>query len=130
MGCLDQAETMRLIQELMNFYGMRYDDLALDKIWLISAGHPYFLQLLSHSLVNRHNKTQRNYITIADVNAALDEIMASGEAHFMYLWTESKPQERLSLAALIRPILSTPPTTSLPLTAYSPHPPIPPDHPT
>jgi len=99
---LAQDEALRLMQEPVAEYGMRYDDLALDKMWRVTAGHPYFLQLLCHSLVNRHNKTERNYITIADVNVALDEILASGEAHFIYLWAEATVAERLVLVALSR----------------------------
>jgi hypothetical protein len=34
---------------------MFYDDLALDKMLRITAGH-LFLQLLCHSLVNQHNR--------------------------------------------------------------------------
>jgi hypothetical protein len=83
-------------------FGMRYDDLAMDKIWRVTAGHPYFLQLLCHSMVNRHNKTLRSYVTVADVNAALDEILASGEAHFVYLWAEASPAEKLALTVLSR----------------------------
>jgi hypothetical protein len=101
---LDKAEALRLIQEPVAHYGMRYDDLALDKIWRVTAGHPYFLQLLCHSQVNRHNRVQRSYVTVADVNAALDEILASGEAHFVYLWTESTSTERLVLTVLSRMI--------------------------
>jgi len=101
---LEQEEALRLIQEPVAEYGMYYDDLALDKIWQVTAGHPYFLQLLCHSLVNQHNKTERNYVTVADVNEALDEILASGEAHFVYLWTEASPEQRLVLVALSRMI--------------------------
>jgi len=101
---LQQAEALRLIQEPVAPYNMRYDDLALDKIWRVTAGHPYFLQLLCHSLVNQHNKTQQSYVTVANVNDALEEILASGEAHFMYLWAESTPVERLTLTALSRMI--------------------------
>ncbi len=99
---LSHEEALRLVQEPVAEYQMRYDDLALDKIWRITAGHPYFLQLLCHSLVNQHNRTQRNYTTVADVNSALDEILASGEAHFVYLWAESTPLERLLLTAISR----------------------------
>jgi hypothetical protein len=58
--------------------------------------------------VNQHNKSQRNYITVADVNAALDDILASGEAHFVFMWTESTRNERLVLTALsrMRPLTS------------------------
>jgi hypothetical protein len=101
---LEKPEAMRLTQKPVAEYGMRYDDLALDKIWQVTAGHPYFMQLLCHSLVNRHNRTERTYVTVADVNAALDEILASGEAHFVYLWAEAAPEDRLVLAALSRMI--------------------------
>ena len=102
IGLLEKAEAIRLIREPVQDFGMRYDDLALDKMWRVTAGHPYFLQLLCHSLVNWHNKTERNYVTISDVNAALDEILASGEAHFVYLWAEATPVERLVLTTLSR----------------------------
>ncbi len=100
VGFLDRAEALRLIQEPIAAYGMAYDDLALDKMWRVTAGHPYFLQLMCHSLVNRHNKLQKSYLTIADVNTALDDILSVGEAHFIYLWTEASPPERLVLTAL------------------------------
>ncbi len=115
---LGQAETLRLIQEPVASYGMKYDDLALDKMWRVTAGHPYFLQLLCHSLVNRHNKSQRNYLTIADVNDALEEILATGEAHFVYLWTESTHIERLVLTALSRLMPLTGHTTVVQVTDY------------
>ncbi|RPI31446.1 MAG: hypothetical protein EHM70_11505 [Chloroflexota bacterium] len=101
---LEKPEALRLIEDPVRPYGMCYDDLALDKIWRVTAGHPYFLQLLCHSLVNQHNKSERSYVTVADVNTALDEILASGEAHFVYLYTESAPIERLVLTALSRMI--------------------------
>jgi hypothetical protein len=102
VGFLERGEAERLIQDPVAPFGMRYDDLALEKIWRVTAGHPYFLQLLCHSLVNRHNKSGRGYVTVADVNAALDEILAAGEAHFVYLWAESTREERLALIALSR----------------------------
>jgi putative methionine-R-sulfoxide reductase with GAF domain/AAA+ ATPase superfamily predicted ATPase len=102
IGYLAFEEAMHLVRQPVESFGMGYDDLALDKMWRVTAGHPYFLQLLCHSLVNRHNKTERNYITVADVNAALDEILSAGEAHFIYLWTESTSEERVVLVAISR----------------------------
>jgi hypothetical protein len=100
VGFLEHAQSLRLIQEPVVRYGMRYDDLALEKIWRVTAGHPYFLQLLCHTLVNRHNRTRRGYVTVDDVSAALETLLAAGEAHVMYLWAESSADERLALAAL------------------------------
>ncbi len=118
IALLDKPEAMHLIQDPVSDYNMRYDDLALDKIWQVTAGHPYFLQLLCHSLVNRHNKTERNYVTVADVNAALDEIMASGEAHFVYLWAAATPEERLVLTVLSRMIPLTGRATTVQVVDY------------
>ncbi len=118
VGFLDKDESLRLIQEPVAEYGMKYDDLALDKMWRVTAGHPYFLQLLCHSLVNRHNRLKRSYLTVTDVNAALEEILASGEAHFVYLWTESTSQERLALTALSRMIPITGSATPVQMVDY------------
>ncbi|MBI5291170.1 MAG: AAA family ATPase [Chloroflexi bacterium] len=118
VGFLEQAEALRLIQEPVARYHMQYDDLALEKMWRVTAGHPYFLQLLCHSLVNRHNQTERNYLTVADVNAALDDILASGEAHFVYLWTEAAVDDRLVLTALSRVLPLTGQTTPVQLVDY------------
>jgi len=91
---------MRLIQEPVAEGGMQYDDLALEKIWRVTAGHPYFLQLVCHNLVNLHNRLRRSYTTVADVNASLEEILTAGEAHFVYLWMESDPAQKLALFAM------------------------------
>jgi hypothetical protein len=102
VGFLEYEEAARLIQEPVAAFGMCYDDLALEKMWRITAGHPYFLQLLCHSLVNLHNRAGRGYVTVSDVNTALSEILSTGEAHFVYLWNESNRAERQVLTALSR----------------------------
>jgi AAA domain-containing protein len=112
VGFLSRDEAERLIQQPVAPFGMRYDGLALEKIWRITSGHPYFLQLLCHSMVNRHNKNGRSYLTVADLNDGLEEILAAGEAHFVYLWTESNEHERLVLAALSRAVPLTGRATS------------------
>lgn len=78
---------------------IKYDDLAIDKILRVTAGHPYFLQLVCYTLVNHANNAQRTYVTISDVNAALDEMLRLGEVHFAYLWQTSSHTEKALLAA-------------------------------
>lgn len=77
-----------------------YDDLALDKILRVTAGHPYFLQLVCYTLVKRANTQKTGYITVSDVNAALDEMLRLGEVHFAYLWQRSDYTERALLTAV------------------------------
>ena len=84
--------------------GLVYDDLAIDKILKVTAGHPYFLQLVCYALVNRANARQSGYVTISDVNAALDDMMRLGEVHFSYIWKRSTDTERALLIATSRAI--------------------------
>lgn len=76
-----------------------YDDLAVDKILRVTAGHPYFLQLVCYTLVKRANQDATGYVTISDVNSALDEMLRLGEVHFAYLWQRSDYTERALLTA-------------------------------
>jgi hypothetical protein len=77
-----------------------YDDLAIDKVLRVTAGHPYFLQLVCYTLVKRANTEKTPYITVSDVNAGLEEMLRLGEVHFAYLWQRSSPTERALLTAV------------------------------
>ncbi|HSM57823.1 MAG TPA: PQQ-binding-like beta-propeller repeat protein [Candidatus Sulfomarinibacteraceae bacterium] len=96
---LSQEAAMKLVTEPVAPH-IVYDDLALDKIWRVTAGHPYFLQLVCYTLVKRANSRSTGYVTISDVNAALEEMLRLGEVHFAYLWQRSSHTERALLAAV------------------------------
>ena len=66
----------------------------------MTAGHPYFLQLVCYTLVKRANSKRRSYVTISNVNAALDEMLSLGEMHFAYLWQRSTRAEKALLTAV------------------------------
>jgi len=100
VGLLDENAARRLISLPVSDYGLVYDDLAVDKMLKATAGHPYFLQLLCHTLVNVHNRERINYMTVGDVNRALEETLGLGEAHLAFLWERATLRERAILAAL------------------------------
>jgi len=77
-----------------------YDDLALDKILRVTAGHPYFVQLVCYTLIKRANAQRTAYVTVSDVNAALEEMLRLGEVHFAYIWQRSSFTERAILTAI------------------------------
>ncbi|GIK41499.1 MAG: hypothetical protein BroJett011_53320 [Chloroflexota bacterium] len=108
---LDEAAGRALITQPVAEYGLIYDDLALDKMLRVTAGHPYFLQLTCHALVNHANRKRRSYVTIQDVNDVLNEMVELGEAHFAFLWEQASPPEQLILAALTR-LLGQEPTVT------------------
>jgi hypothetical protein len=96
---LSREAATRLISEPVS-PNLIYDDLAIDKILRVTAGHPYFLQLVCYTLVKRANSEQTGYVTISDVNAAVDEMLSLGEVHFAYLWQRSTDAERALLTAV------------------------------
>jgi hypothetical protein len=59
---LSTEAATRLISEPVGPY-LVYDDLAIDKILRVTAGHPYFLQLVCYTLVKRANTEKTPYIT-------------------------------------------------------------------
>ena len=79
---------------------LEYDPLAIDRIYSVTGGHPYFVQVVCHELVSYHNETQRVYMTANDVEEVLDRIVERGEAHFKFIWSESTPVEHSVLLAL------------------------------
>jgi hypothetical protein len=96
---LDAASAVRLITEPVA-PNLVYDDLALDKILRVTAGHPYFLQLVCYTLVKQANSRRRSYVTVSDVNTAVEEMLMLGEVHFAYLWQRSSRAERALLTTV------------------------------
>jgi hypothetical protein len=97
---LTADEVTRLVTLPVAPFGLEYDPLAIERIYQVAAGHPYFTQVICHELVTYHNETQRNYLTTTEVDAALGRILERGEAHFKYIWAESSVSQRLALLAL------------------------------
>lgn len=111
MTFLDEGAARELIVNPVAGRGLRYDDLAVDKMLRVTAGHPYFLQLTCHARVVHANRERRGYLTIQDVNDVLGEMVDLGEAHFAFLWDQASPTERLVLASLTRLLSHEPSVT-------------------
>ena len=99
VGFLNDSAATHLIRDPASPH-IVYDDLAVDKILRVTDGHPYFLQLVCYTLINRVNAHQTGYVTISDVNASLDEMLRLGEVHFAYIWQRSNYTEKALLAAV------------------------------
>jgi hypothetical protein len=98
---LDQREIEKLIREPVSPM-IQYDDLAIDRIWLATRGHPYFSQLICHRLISATNLEGRKSktITIADVRETIDKVVDEDDSHLQHLWNESSSEEQYVLAAL------------------------------
>jgi len=108
---LDETAARNLITEPVK-EAMSYDGLAVEELLDVTACHPYFLQLMCRALVNLHNNTQKVYITLEEVHQVVDEAIAEGEAHFVFIWNRASKIERLALAALTHLLAEEPIITS------------------
>jgi hypothetical protein len=99
--CLNQDETEKLIRDPVSPM-IQYDDLAVDRIWRATRGHPYFSQLICHRLTSATNLEGRRskIITISDVRDTLDKVIEEDDSHLQHLWGESTREEQLVMAAL------------------------------
>lgn len=98
---LNRDDIDRLIREPVAPM-IQYDDLAVDRIWLATRGHPYFTQLICHRLISDANLEGRRskQITIANVRDIIDHIINEDDSHLAHLWSESSPAEQFVMAAL------------------------------
>ena len=99
VGHLSQEQVAKLFLEPTRDV-FEIDPLALDKIFLLTGGHPHFSQLLARELVEYRNRQRLSYITVQDVNVLAEKVVDKGQLHIAYIWEEAARSERLLLLAL------------------------------
>jgi SOS-response transcriptional repressor LexA len=79
---------------------MRYTPDAVAKIAEMTSGHPYFLQLFCHHLVNWYSASDR-FITVEDVlnNRLLNEVIQAGEGQLRDTWNDLSDEAKVVLLA-------------------------------
>ena len=73
---------------------------AVDRILEVTACHPYYTQLLCHSLFTRWQQKNGAQIGVADVEAVLEEVVERGLAVLKHTWEESTAGEKAVIAGL------------------------------
>ncbi len=98
---LTREETENLIRDPVSPM-IQYDDLAVDRIWLATRGHPYFTQLICHRLISDVNLGERRdrSITITHVRETIKTVIEEDDSHLKHLWHECSRDEQLVMAAL------------------------------
>ncbi len=73
---------------------------AIERILRLTAGHPYYTQLLCHNLFTYWNDHKPKQLDVADVEAVLPDAMEQSTPNLQFVWEASTPVERAILAAL------------------------------
>ncbi len=96
---LNEEQTHRLITGPVAGL-LEYSPAAVDRIYRVTSGHPYFTQLVCHELFARCQRTEQRRIDTSDVEAILDDVVERGTVNLKFVWDESSDIEKWSLAAL------------------------------
>jgi hypothetical protein len=96
---LSRSETDRLVQDPVADY-FEFDRYALDKIWQVTAGHPFFVQLLCRELVLHGNRNEISYFTTQHVGDTIGKLLEAGEIHLGYIWDGLSTEKRILLVVL------------------------------
>jgi type I restriction enzyme M protein len=72
---------------------IHFDDLAKETILHLTAGHPYYIQVICQHLVSHLNdQAEHNYVTRNDIRAVAAEVLTASGAHFEYEWKAATDQ--------------------------------------
>ncbi len=79
---------------------VQYDLDAVDYIYDLTSGHPYFIQLICHELFSVCQKLDRWQVTKVDVENVLDAVIERGTVNLKFVWDEASELEKWVLASL------------------------------
>jgi tetratricopeptide (TPR) repeat protein len=77
-----------------------YEDEAVDHIYKITSGHPYFIQLVCHELFSTCQKTDTWQVKKTTVEEVLDAVVERGTVNLKFVWDEANNLEKWVLASL------------------------------
>jgi hypothetical protein len=92
------AATTLITQPVKDYY--RIEPSAIDRILQITSGHPYFTQLLCHTIFNHWLQQRPSQIRTEDVNLILSEVVERGLAVLKQVWEDGTPGEKAVMAGL------------------------------
>jgi ABC-type branched-subunit amino acid transport system substrate-binding protein len=76
-----------------------YQPNAIEEILSLSAGHPYFTQLICHELFNLARERQIWTINAEDVKTIIDKAIQTGEPGLAWFWDGLYPQAKVVFSA-------------------------------
>jgi tetratricopeptide (TPR) repeat protein len=79
---------------------LAYDPQAIERIYTLTGGHPYFAQLVCHELFSLCQKTGKRSLSEGDVDAILDDVIERGTVNLKFTWDEASNLEKWILACL------------------------------
>ncbi len=101
LGLLDKSNTIKLVTEIpREATNYKYDPDAIEAIWELSGGHPYYTQLLCSNLFQQARNKGKWNVTHQDVQGVIDKSLEEGEPAFVSPIEVLSTQQKLILSAV------------------------------
>ena len=97
LGALDDASATDLILEPAHGV-LEFDYQAVRRIQELSSGHPYFVQLLGHTIFE--HCAAKGRVTERDVEGAVPDVLELASPYMEHLWSGVSPKAKAVLAGL------------------------------
>ncbi|MFC2028861.1 tetratricopeptide repeat protein [Chloroflexota bacterium] len=96
---LEEYDTRDLIVKPVDGV-LTYSNDAVRRIFEITSGHPYFVQLVCHELFSECQKNDHWQVNVNDVNNILESVVERGTVNLKFVWDEVSDLEKWILASL------------------------------
>jgi photosystem II stability/assembly factor-like uncharacterized protein/Tfp pilus assembly protein PilF len=96
IGLLKKEATLQLITRPAEGI-LTYQEAAVERIWMLTSGHPYFTQLLCQEIFNQAQRQKVRTVAESHVEAVIDEAINTGQSALQWFWDEVPPVERFTL---------------------------------
>ncbi|NMG08272.1 ABC transporter substrate-binding protein [Brasilonema sp. UFV-L1] len=99
IGLLEELSAKRLISKPARDQ-LEYDQDAIKAILDLSAGHPYFTQVICHAVFQQARDENKSHVTPNDVNNIVTKAIESAEGGLDWYWKGLPTQEQVVFSAV------------------------------
>jgi len=99
IGFLSENDSLRLITEPLQgrvVYGRG----VVDVIYRLTAGQPFYTQVICQNMVDYLNEHEQNWVTLADLTHVIADIIDNPLPQMIYTWDVLSDDEKLALSLL------------------------------
>jgi len=96
---LSHEDTLRLIAEPVREV-VAFDDGTVEAIYRLTAGQPFYTQVVCQSLIDHLNEVKKNRVEASDIEAVTEDILRNPLPQMIYIWNSLADMERLVMSVL------------------------------
>jgi len=96
---LSRQDTERLILEPIDGK-VTYDPEALNLVYVLTYGQPFYTQVVCQNIVDYVNQKQRTHIQLEDMEVVISEILENPLPQMIYFWNSLQDDKKLILSLL------------------------------